>query len=215
MGANEILLRWAGEQSAIAGLIMLVGGLFLLMQGFRFGKFVLMLGSAAVGYGLGGVLGAVFGLPPALASIGSAALLGLLAVSHYRFGLGVVSIATFAAALFLFCDQLNAGRSGCMLGLLIGAGFGFTLLWVMVGSLTALVTSINGASLAVLGFVAMSSTILPGMGKAFVESAIELPLLIPALIAVVTITGFTYQSNALQGSIVTGTLRNESPVALR
>ena len=215
MGANQILLNWAGEQSAIAGLIMLAGGAFLLLQGFRFAKFALMLGSAAVGYGLGGVLGAMFGLPPALASVGAAARLGLAAVRAYRFGLAVMSISTFAVALFLFCDQLDAGRAGCMLGLMIGAGFGFTLLWVMVGSLTALVTAINGASLAVLGFVALSSTILPGMGRTFVDTAIELPLMIPALIAVVTVTGFTYQSNALQGSIITGSLRSESPVALR
>ncbi|MBI3720935.1 MAG: hypothetical protein HY248_00150 [Fimbriimonas ginsengisoli] len=208
-------MHWAAGQSALAGLIMLGGGIFLLLNGFRFAKFVLMLTGAAVGFAVGSVLGVALGTSAFLAGIVSAALLGLCAVRTFRFGLGITAAATFALTLFLFCDLLGAGRSACMIGALAGAGFGIALLWVMVGSLTALVTAINGSSLALLGFVATANTVLPSMGQTFVDTATSVPLILPVLVAMAVVTGFTYQSNMMQGSIVTGTVRSESPVALR
>lgn len=215
MGLNSILLHWAANQSAYVGFIMLGGGIFLLMQGFRFGHLALMLGSAGVGYAAGGIGVATLGAPPEVASIGCSALLGLGAVRNYRFGLGVVSMATCGLALALFCDQLGIGQSGCLTAFAIGAVFGFVLLWIMFGSLTALVTALIGSSAAVLGFVSAASEILPGMGLMFVEATRSFPLLIPVLVGIVTVTGYTYQANNLQGSIITGSVRSESPVALR
>lgn len=215
MGANEFLMHWAAGQSAMAGLIMLAGGIFLLLNGFRFAKFVLMLTGAAVGFGLGSVIGVAIGQSASISGFVAAALLGMCSVRSYRFGLGVAASATFALTLFLFCDLLGASRNGCMIGTLAGAGFGLALLWVMVGSLTALVTSINGSSLALLGFVALANNVLPSMGQTFVDTATSAPLILPVLVAMAVVTGFTYQSNMMQGSIVTGSVRSESPVALR
>ena len=67
-----------------------------------------------------------------------------------------------------------------------------------------LFTTLQGAGLTIVGFVGLSSTVLPTLGQTFRQMAGNNGLLVPVLIVMLTVTGYSYQASSRQGDIVSG-----------
>ncbi len=83
-------------------------------------------------------------------------------------------------------------------------GVGLLLTLISRQAMTLLVTTVQGAGLVVTGFVCVSSAAMPSLGNTFRSMAHEYGVIVPVLMTMLCVTGFSYQSAARQGDIFTG-----------
>ena len=70
--------------------------------------------------------------------------------------------------------------------------------------LPIVVTILQGAGLLVVGFVGVTCELVPSLGLTFVEWADRLPLMVPVLMVMLCVLGYSVQYNAFNGDISSG-----------
>lgn len=200
---QDLIFRSAAHWSAGTSLAVLALGLLYTLQGFRFARLLIPLLCAGGGLVAGGLLVGLFDLPPSAVFI-PAALAGLFALLHFRRGLALASAFAGAALLSYLTSRIGVGPRAALAAAGGGLVCGYALIWVCRRSLPILVTIVPGAGLLVAGFVGITSFLAPSLGLTFIEWSARIPLLVPALMLMLCILGYSVQANAMQGDIETG-----------
>lgn len=200
---QSLIFRSAGRWSEATSLAVFAIGLLYALQGFRFARFLLPLVCAGGGLALGAVLAAVADLPGAVAILVAAVLL-IVALLRFRVALMLSSAFTFGAVAQYLAVQLGMRPHMSLITGGIGFAVGFTLVYVCRRTLPIIVTIIQGAGLLVVGFVGLSTGLVPSLGLTFVDWSGRLPLMVPVLMVMLCTLGYTVQINAYQGDIESG-----------
>jgi len=202
-----LIVDLAREWSQGTAAVVFIIGLLYALQGFRFARVLLAISCAAAGWILGsGIAGLVasFGIPPFGPRLAGAVILGIQPLIHYRVGVIVASMCTFAFIAFDLAVKVLDVPEIAPLAAIGGSILGGTFYWLHRRCLPLLLTAIHGSLLVLLGFVGLSSSVLPELADTFVSCARDWPLMLPVLLTIVCITGYTVQRNAYQGDIVVG-----------
>lgn len=202
-----LIVDFARDWSQGTAAVVFIVGLLYAIQGFRFARVLLAISCAAAGWMLAATLRdltAPLGIPAIVVSAAAALALGVQPLIHYRTGVIIASVCTFAFMAFDLSARLIGEPRVVLLASIGGALFGGSLFWLHRRCLPLLVTAIHGSLLVLLGFVGISSSILPELADTFVGYAHDWPLMLPVLLTTLCITGYTVQLNAYQGDIVVG-----------
>ena len=178
-------------------------GLLCILQGFRFARFLLPLACAGGGLVIGAILVAFTDLPVAAAII-PGAVLGFVGFLQYRIALKLASGFTFGAAAQYLAIQLGLSPDASLIMGGIGLAAGFSMAWFCRRSLPFLVTIVLGAALLVVGFVGLSTALVPSLGLTFVDWSGRIPLMVPGLMIMLSVLGYSVQVNAYQGDVESG-----------
>lgn len=200
---QSLIFRSAAHWPAATALAVFAVGSLYLLQGFRFGRYLLPVSCAGGGLVLGGIVAELTGLPLWIA-LPAAAVLGFAGLAQYRMALVIASMLTAGALAQYMAVQLGVKHN--IVGVIaIGGGvLGFPMIWVCRRSLPILLTILQGAGLLVVSFVGVSVSLVPSLGLTFIDWSARIPLLVPGLILMLCVLGYSVQANAVQGSIETG-----------
>jgi hypothetical protein len=204
MSVQTQLFQWAASQPAITGALILGFGLAEAFQGWRLSRAFSLLTCAIVGWIVGQLAGQVADLSgPVLPGV-AAAVLTWLALLRKRFGLAVASAATWSVFGAYLAQQLRLpGLAQAIAGLLgIGGGIIFSVL--SPRSMAVILTALQGTALMVVGWVCVSSRMLPPVGETFRAWAAAQGLVVPVLLGMLFVTGYCYQVAHQQGDIRSG-----------
>ena len=188
---------------ATAGVVFLLGLLYTL-QGFRFAPFLVPLACAGAGMFAGMQLAELVQMPPLLVGGIMAAIVLCITLANFRAGLLLAAGLTFGLlALYLgaqagFKHEMLFGTAA------VGLALGVASYWVYRRQLTLFVTTAQGGMLLIVGFVGITATMLPSLGYTFQDWADRLPFLVPMLMAMLWVLGFSVQANMMQGDMETG-----------
>ena len=188
------LLSGLGDLHIVWGSTLLVVGALCVINGYKWHKWVVIACALLVGLGLGHVLSRQMGESRVV--IGA---LGLLC-------------AVVATPLLRFSVAIFAGLTGAFIGAnawtalsdspeahLAGAGMGFIALgmasFLLFRPVVVIFTAIGGASLAVLGGIALLLHV-PSWEGAVRDSLTTNQMLIPLLVAVAAVTGVVLQTSS-------------------
>lgn len=198
-----LIFQDASDWSAATALVVLGIGLLYLLQGFRFARFLIPVSCAGGGLALGGILAGLVGLPASV-PLSVAAVLGILALFWYRRGLTLASGFTLGALGLYLASQV--GLPPNIMLVIGGGGFvaGLAAIWICGRTLPILVTVVQGAGLLVVGFVGLTTALAPSLGVTFVEWATQIRVMVPALMVMLCVLGYSVQANAFQGDIESG-----------
>jgi len=200
---QRLIFQSASHWSAASGLVLLLVGLLYLLQGFRFARFLLAVSCAGGGFLLGGLLAGLTGLTPIIALIGAGGL-GALALARQRVGLGMASTFTFGALAQYLAVQLGMRHDMVVVAAAVGAAAGLSLVWICHRPLPAVLTIVQGSVLLIVGFVGLTSALAPSLGLTFVDWAAHIPLMVPTLMVMLSVLGYSVQANAQQGDMEAG-----------
>ena len=198
-----LIFRSASHWPGATALVVLSVGLLYTLQGFRFARFLLAVSCAGGGFALGTILAALLNLPPIVPII-TAAGLGAGALARSRLAVPLASAFTLAALAQYLAAQLHQSPTVVWIAGGLGLPAGFSLKWVCRRTLPILVTIVQGAGLLVLGFVGITNAVVPSLGETFVDCAARYALLVPGLMLILCVLGYSVQANALQGDIESG-----------
>lgn len=200
---QSLIFRAASHWSAVAGLVLLALGLLCTLQGFRFARLLLTIACVGGGFVLGGIAAGLTGLPPIVALI-SAAGLGILALKRYRVGLALASMFTFGALAQYLGVQLGLRPNIVLVAAGVGAAVGLSMTWVCHRPLPVILTTLQGAGLLIVGFVGLTNALAPSLGLTFIDWAANTRLMVPALMLMLCVLGYSVQANAQQGDLEAG-----------
>lgn len=200
---QSLIFRSVARWHEATSLVVVGFGVLFTLQGFRFARFLLPLACAGGGLVLGAILVAVAGLPVAAAIIPGAAL-GIVGLLQYRVALRLSSGFTFGAATQYLAVQLGLSPHASLIMGGIGMTLGFSIPWVCRRSLPILVTILLGAAMLVVGFVGLSTALVPSLGLTFVDWSGRIPLMVPGLMIMLCALGYSVQINAYQGDVESG-----------
>lgn len=199
-----IIFRDASMWSTGGSLFVFLAGMLFCLQGFRFARFLLTVTCAGIGFFLGTIGGKIADIDPVIAGAACAVGLGVVSLVKVRAGIAISSIITFAglfqylAVRFGFYpDQtLICGAFGAAVG--IGAPFMFRR------SMTVTLTSLQGACIAIIGFVGLANRLAPSLAETFIGWADRVSLMVPLLYAMLVTLGVSVQANQKQGDLESG-----------
>lgn len=200
---QSLIFRSAASWSVGTALVVLAVGLLYTLQGFRFARFLLALSCASGGLLFGGFAGVLFG-HPVTGALFAAAALAVVALTRRRVSLALASAFTFGTVGQYLGVQLGLRPDMSWVVGGLGAAAGLSLVWLYRRTLPIIVTTVQGSGLLVVGFVALATAVAPTLGQTFVEWASRIPLMVPALMLMLCIVGYSFQANARQGNIETG-----------
>ncbi len=200
---QSLIFNSATRWSEATSLVVLGVGLLYLLQGFRFARFLMALTCAGSGLVMGIIAVKLLELPFLVAIIAPAAL-GVAALFFFRKALMFSSMFTFGALAQYLAIQLGVRPNISMLAIVAGAAFGFSLVYVCRRMLPIVITILQGAGLLVVGFVGLSTALAPSLGYTFVDWSVRLPLMVPGLMTMLFVLGYSVQANAFQGDIESG-----------
>jgi hypothetical protein len=200
---QSLIFRSASHWSAATALAVFAIGLLYLLQGYRFGRYLLPVSCAGGGLVLGGIVADLTGLSLWIALL-AAAILGFAALARYRVALAIASILTAGALAQYMAVQLGIRHNVVGVIAIVGGVLGFPMIWVCRRSLPILLTIVQGGGLLVVSFVGVSVALAPSLGLTFIDWSARIPLLVPGLMLMLCVLGYSVQANAVQGSIETG-----------
>lgn len=204
MDLQKAVFDWISNQPALTGLTVAAAGFLYGFCGYRMIRFLVILPMAGLGCLLGLLLSGIAGLPlpPALAA---GALLGVVIGIAWRQGaIMLVGGATWAALGGYLATQFDWPD---MVALIVAALFGTTGLVLTAFSrapMIVLFTTLQGATLIVIGFVGLSDAFVPSLAGTFRGLASSQAVAVPLLILMISVTAFSYQASARQGDLYTG-----------
>ncbi len=68
--------------------------------------------------------------------------------------------------------------------------------------MTVVLTTLQGTVLMIIGFVGAAGELVPSVGSTFREWADAQSLMVPFLVLMLFVTGYSYQSSAQRGCII-------------
>jgi hypothetical protein len=198
------LFTWAAIQPAVTGLIVLMAGVVYGFFGFRLFRFLLAVTCAGLGWLVGLWLALATGFPAAAIAPAAGLGGGLLSLKWQRPAVVIALSMTWAILGYYLAIQTHVPKvmwlpTGGVTGLL-GALFGC----LCYKTTTVILTTLQGVTLMVLGFVAVATQIVPAVGSTFRQWANNQSLLVPVFMTMLFAAAFSYQSTHLQGDIRTG-----------
>lgn len=199
-----VLFNWAQAQGGMTALVLIGLGVTYLFMGFRFARFLMGVSAAALAYGSALLVAPPADGAPELLPLGVGAVAGLIALTRTRPATILVSIASCAALGFYLPSQLGLPLMICLPGMAVGAILGLSLHWLAKNELSVMLTTLHGAVLLVVGFVAMTHAALPSMSATFVTWSDRYGLIVPGMMTMLIVTGYAFQANARQGDMETG-----------
>lgn len=201
---QDLVFRWAQMQPATTAMFIMAIGLLFSLQGFRFARALFGLTSGIGGFVVGSLLADALRVPAFPIATGLAGVLGCAGLVSYRLGMVISSGFVFALLSQYLVARFTANPSNLLIALVFGAALGFSLRWVCLRSLPIIVTDIQGAALLVVGFVALASNLAPSLAGTFTGWARSVPLMIPVLMVMLFVLGYSVQANQQQGDTMTG-----------
>ncbi|MBU0637545.1 MAG: hypothetical protein KKB50_01670 [Planctomycetes bacterium] len=203
-GFQSAFFNWVAVQPALTGLVVLALGLMYSFQGYRFFRALLVLSAGCLGWCVGWLLGEFAGSPAGVMGLVGAAASAGGALKWNRPAAIVVCGATCGVGGFYLAMQLGfkalvASGAGALTG-----GLGLLFAWLCFRTMVVVLTTAQGAALLVLGFVGVTSSIMPSVGATFRAWAASQSLLVPILMAMLFVMGYSYQAMHQQGDICTG-----------
>ncbi|MCG3128959.1 MAG: hypothetical protein CHACPFDD_03855 [Phycisphaerae bacterium] len=201
---QNIVFNWVSAQHWSTALVIFVCGLIYAFQGFRLFRLLLAVSSAVFGALLGAIAAPHVDQPPELGAV--AVGLGFLAlgicVEHASVLLlcaGVWGILGHYVAL-----QLGLADVAAFAVLVLLGGLGALFARLCNRTMRVMLTVQQGTVLMVIGFAGMAVRLLPSVGDTFIAWSNRSSLLIPILLGVLFVTGYSVQSSAQRGDIRTG-----------
>ncbi len=209
---QKLLLDWVAHQSALTGLVILLAGLAAGFCGFRMLRPLLVLFGGVVGWLVGLAVGKQIGLPPTIAALGCAALIGLLPLATPRVAAVTASTLTWGVLGGYLAGQI--GLKGIVIWLAVGVCGGIGLLQSLLfrRTMNIVFAALLGATLMLMGLVGMGDAIVPSLGSTFRSLAGSWPLLMPVLLAMIAIMSYSYQAMERRGDIQTGSQASANQV---
>jgi hypothetical protein len=204
---QDVLFKWAVAQSPLTGATILAAGLLYGFQGFRFARLLLPLSTGVMAFGIGWIAGDSFRYPPALVGTFAAVVLALLVFVHGPTGQIVCGGLTFALLGYYLATRFTSDFTVVAVLVAIGTAFGAAGPWLMRRTLPVLLSTIHGSALLVLGFVSLATAVAPSLGSTFRSWAASVSLMVPMLVLMLTLMAYSFQANAQQGDMTTGSRR--------
>ena len=131
-------------------------------------------------------------------------MLGIVTLLHFRSALMLSSAFTFGAVTQYLAVQLGMRPDMSLIIGGIGLAVGVVLIFVCRRTLPITLTVVQGAGLLVVGFVGLTTSLVPSLGLTFTDWAGRLPLMVPGLMAMLCALGYSVQVNAYQGDLESG-----------
>jgi hypothetical protein len=207
MDVQAAVLDWAFRQPGATSLMLLVGGLLYSLQGFRFLRLLIPLACGAGGYVLGLIGATIAGLPAQPVGLVAGAAAALLSVTSLVLGLQLAG----ALVLAMFGQYLAERFELRGVGMLAAVGFmavaGVALRWVCFHQMPIIVTTLLGAMLLTVAFVAATAQVVPALTMTFVQWCNTMALVGPTFLLMLIVLGYSVQTAAQQGDIVSGGAR--------
>lgn len=201
------LFTWSMQQHPTVGMAVFALGLLYCFMGFRFYVPLLALTCSALGFGAGAgfAMASDFGDgSPMVGGIIGLLVGGVLPFASRRGAMMLVGAAVWAGLGSYLLTQF--GMRGpvllttCGVLALLGAGFAVTCRQAPIPVLTAL----QGVALMVVGWVGLATGLAPSLGRTFVDWAAGWSLLVPLMLLMLFVTGYSYQAMNQRGDIRTG-----------
>lgn len=201
---QDLAFRWASYQSVATALALLAIGLLSLLQGFRFARFLLAVTTGGGGF-LFAYLGAsLIGTPPLAIAAGVGAVLGALALFQFRVGIVLSSGVVFAVLAHYLAGRFIADPLYLLIAGAVGGAFGLAMKWICYRHLPIILTTTQGAAVLIVAFVGLTSDLAPSLASTFVEWSGRIALMIPVLMTMLFVLGYSVQANMQQGDMMTG-----------
>jgi len=205
---QKALFDWISSQNGVTGAVFLVVGLIYGLCGSRLIRFVVAIPCAGLGCLAGLFLADLGNLPPVVTVPALGFLGGFLATQHPRGAVLMASTATLAALGAYLTTQAGACRTVILIAAGVFGGGSLILAILSKSAMTLLHTTLLGAGLTILGFVGVSNAVMPSLGSAFRTLTHNYWLIVPIVLLGLSVTLYTYQANAGQGDILTGSRAN-------
>lgn len=199
-----MIFRTVSHWSAASALVVFLLGVLFSLQGYRFARILLALTSAAGGFISGGAVAALLETPPEGPAGALALVFGLLSVLRPRVGLALASGFVFCGFAIYLTTRVSNLPEVALAAAGIGFAAGIGLLWVVRRSLAIMITVMEGAALMVIGFVATTSALAPPLAQTFRDWADSFTLLVPTMLGMFCVLGYSVQANSAQGDIRAG-----------
>jgi hypothetical protein len=204
---QKLIFDWAAAQPAATGAAIFAAGLLYGFCGFRMIRPLLVVPAAAAAAWLGDLLTVFVDVSPPMATGLGAVVGGAAAVLAPHVTVVVISGFTWAVLGGYLSWQFGLSDTTCLVVVGVAGLAGTVLTMLSRQAMTVLLTTLQGAVLMLLGFVATSSAAMPALGSTFRNLACEQSVVVPVLLAMLTVTAFSYQATARQGDICTGMSR--------
>lgn len=201
---QAILFRAALHWDPLTALVVAGIGLLAILQGFRFAKFILVVACGGGGFFIGSLLGAILDSDPLI--IGGAAGLGCAALPLWKVRVGAVlaSTLTFTVLAHYLGFQFGLRNENLLITTAVGTVTGFCMLWICPRTLLIMLTVLQGGPAVVLGFIGLAAEANPALATTVVGSANAYSFLIPVLLIMLAVMGYSVQLNSRQGNIASG-----------
>lgn len=198
------LFRWAVAQPGAVGMALFGLGLLYAFLGFRFHTALLGLTCGFVGSVVGLAVGQIADLDSTIGLLAGTGI-GVSLLFINRLIATVVATAAVWGTLgyyilYQFGMEPPTLTIAALALMVLGGGFAC----VCKRSAQAVLTSMQGVALMVVGWVGLASAIMPSVGQTFVDWASSWSLLVPFVMVMLFVTGYSYQSMNLRGDIQTG-----------
>ena len=203
---QSLLLDWIAARSGYTGAIIFAAGLLYVFYGLRTLRLLLVLSAGGLGC-LTGVLATKLVLTnqPELVVIAVAGLATTgLALFRPRWAVVMCNCVTWAAIGGHLASQVGLNARGIWVALGVCGGTGLILALLSRDLMTALLTAAHGAALLLVGFVGLTSTMLPSVATTFRSWAHNQPWFTPVLLAMLTMMAYSIQAMHRQGDIQSG-----------
>lgn len=201
---QKLLFDWAAHQPALTGAALLAAGLLYGFCGFRMIRLLLVLPAAGIAALFAMLYASLHELSMPVAGGFGAIVGGAAAVLAPQCTVVVISGVTWAALGGYLSTQIDLNVFAATIVTSLAGAAGTVLTLVSRQAMTVLLTTVQGAALMVLGFVATSSALLPSLGDTFRSLAYQQSLIVPIMLAMLVAMAFSYQASARQGDIFTG-----------
>lgn len=201
---QDMAFDWAVTQPALMGALLFGLGLLYGFQGFRFFRFLLVVTCGLLGAIGGGLLGDTGFAPTNVLALGMG-VAGLILGSFWpRAAVYVACAMTWGLFGGYLAQQMGAGPMVVRAFGLVALGLGALFVRLCYRAMQVILTTLQGAALLVLGFVALSNTLVPSIGNTFRAWADSSSCLTPIMLAMAFVTAYSYQSIQHRGDIRSG-----------
>jgi hypothetical protein len=198
------LLGWAATQPVLTGILVLGAGLVYAFFGFHFFRFLLAVTCAGLGYFGGALLSLAINLPDVMVGTAGALALGLLALKWPKLATGLATGAVWAILGHYLASQVHLPTVGIWVAAGIAGMLGIAFSILSPRTMALILPTLQGVVLLVVGFVIISTNLVPSVGFTFRDWANTQSLLVPIFLTMLFVAGYSYQAMHARGDIRTG-----------
>ncbi|TWT44207.1 hypothetical protein RAS1_06160 [Phycisphaerae bacterium RAS1] len=205
MNVQDAIFRWAAVQPALVGLVIFGAGTAYAFFGCYLYPALLAVSCGLIGW-IGGGLGAeALQAPHDVVGIVAGVVFAGMAIGWQKPMTALASTVTWGLLAHYLTYQFRVPPMGVLIAAGLFAALGLTLSVLCFRTMRVVLTVLHGAALLVVGFVSLSSQLLPSLGSTFRGIASSEAFVVPMLMGMVVAAAYSYQAMCQQGGIRTGT----------